>query len=253
MDTARPIDALIARMEGLLGQLQASPDTQGSAFFLATYLRTTKAVAADIVAGRFEDAAWTEAWDIAFASLYLDAVEQWTTSGHAPEPWRVAFGSGQQPERLPPLRHVLLGMNAHINYDLPQALLAVVTDEEFDDPTLIASRRLDHEHIDDILASRVAAEDAELRKVERPGDRTMLDRALTPFNRRATRRFLKEARQKVWRNALQLSQARRRGALDERLGELERLSAQRVADLRAPGQVVLRLARDGFGVELRAR
>jgi hypothetical protein len=250
MGATRKIDGLIARMEELLRRLEASPDTLGGAFFLATYLSTTKAVADDLAAGAFVDTAWTEAWDIAFANLYLDAVEQWTSSGTAPEPWRVAFAAAQEGERLPPLRHVLLGMNAHINYDLPQALLAVITDEEFDDPELVARRRADHEHIDEILASRVKREDLELKRIERPGDRTLLDRALAPFNRRATRQFLKESRQKVWRNAQLLSKARRAGGLDDRLGELERLSARRVADLRAPGQVVMRLARDGFGVEL---
>ena len=250
MEPTRRIDGLIARMHGLLDQLQGSPDTGENSVFLSTYLRTTKAVAADLDAGRFLDPAWTEEWDIAFADLYLDALEQWTHQEAAPEPWRIAFSSGRGTERLPPLRHLLVGMNAHINYDLPQALLAVITDEEFDTPALIARRRADHEHIDEILAARVKAEDRELRAFEQPGDRTLLDRALTPFNRRATRRFLKEARSKVWHNAVLLSQARRVGALDERLRELEALSAQRVADLRAPGQVVLRLARNGFGVRL---
>ncbi len=250
MDATRRIDALITRMHALLQQLQDSPDTRENAIFLATYLRTTKAVAADLEAGLFLDQAWTEAWDIAFANLYLDALEQWTSAGTAPEPWRVALSSGRGQQRLPPLRHLLLGMNAHINYDLPQALLAVITDEEFDTPALIARRRADHEHIDEILAARVKAEDRELQAFEQPGDRTLLDRALTPFNQQATRRFLKESRSKVWQNAMLLSQARRAGALDERLRELEGLSARRVADLRAPGQVVLRLARHGFGVRL---
>jgi hypothetical protein len=55
-------------------------------------------------------------------------------------------------------------MNAHIN-DLPQALLAVITDEEFDDPALLTRRRSDHQAIDRVLASRVAAEDDELAAV----------------------------------------------------------------------------------------
>jgi hypothetical protein len=143
-------------------------------------------------------------------------------------------------------------MNAHVNYDLPQALIQVITDQEFDDPVLVARRARDHERIDGILAGRVAAEDAELKKVERPGDRTLLDHLLTPFNRAGSKRFLKEARGKVWRNARTLSLARRR-SLDElgaRLRELEELSAERVADLRRPGQVILRLSKDGFGVLL---
>jgi hypothetical protein len=170
-----------------------------------------------------------------------------------PGPWRVAFEAANAAPRVPPIRHLLLGMNAHINYDLPQALIQVITDQEFDDPALVARRSRDREHIDAILSSRVAAEDGELKKVEQPGDRTLLDHALTPFNRAGSRRFLKEARGKVWRNAQALSLARRRSLaeLSERLRELEELSAARVADLRRPGQVLLRLTRDGFGVLLR--
>ncbi len=99
----------------------------------------------------------------------------------------------------------------------------------------------------------MAAEDGELKKVEQPGDRTLLDHVLTPFNRAGSKRFLKEARGKVWRNAQALSLARRRSLaeLGERLRELEGRSAARVADLRRPGQVLLRLTRDGFGVLLR--
>jgi hypothetical protein len=128
----------------------------------------------------------------------------------------------------------------------------VIGDDEFDDPAVIARRSADHEHIDEILASRVAAEDRALRAEELPGERTLLDHVLTPCNRAASRRFLREARAKVWRNARSLNAARRSGPerLAERVDELGALSRDRVADLRRPGQVVLRLARDGFGVVL---
>jgi hypothetical protein len=240
---------LITRMDELLAPLEAAADNRR--FFLATYRRTTVAVAAEIDGGGFEDSAWVERWDVAFADLYLVALEQWNASNASSKPWTVAFEAARD-SRLPPLRHVLLGMNAHINYDLAQALLATITDEEFDDPTLLAARARDHTHIDGILAERVAAEDTELRKVERPGDRTLLDRALTPFNHIATQRFLRESRRMVWSNAQLLAVARRRGkdAYAERLGQLEELAAAKVADLRAPGQVIIRLARRGFGVEL---
>ena len=42
-------------------------------------------------------------------------------------------------------------------YDLPQALLMVIPDEEFADPLLLARRRRDHERIDDVLARQVRA------------------------------------------------------------------------------------------------
>ena len=66
------------------------------------------------------------------------------------------------------------------------------------------------------------------------------------------RRFLLESRAKVWANARLLDAARRAGpqAYADRLADLERLAAARVADLMAPGQVVLTLAVKGFGVRL---
>jgi hypothetical protein len=147
------------------------------------------------------------------------------------------------------LRHVLLGMNAHINYDLPQALIAVISPTEFDDPRVRQRRAADHRRIDDVLAGRVRAEDAELTALSRP---SLVDRLLAPVNRAATKRFLTEARTKVWHNSMVLDRARRTGP--ERyqtvLAELEALSAARLVDLIAPGQVILKLVRKGFGVVL---
>jgi hypothetical protein len=245
-----PIDRLLSRMDGLLAPMEAGGDERRH--FLAVYRRTTIAVRGEIERGGFLDDAWTEAWDIEFADLYLDALDAWNDRGNAPGPWQIAFEAAGASPRVPPIRHLLLGMNAHINYDLPQAMIAVITDEEFDDPAVVSRRAADHEHIDAILASRVPLEDRELRAVEQPGDRTLLDHLLTPFNRASSKRFLKEARAKVWRNARALSVARRRGdeVLAARIEALGVLSAERVADLRRPGQVILRLSRNGFGVLL---
>jgi hypothetical protein len=176
MERSAGIGALVHRMEGLLEPLEARGDP--ARFFLATYLRTTRAVAEELERGGFRDPAWVERWDVAFADLYLDAVEDAEAGRRPPEPWAVAFAAGAGADGLPPLRHVLLGMNAHINYDLAQSLLAVIPSRDFDDPELLADRHAD------------------------------------------------------------------------RLADLERLAAARVASLMAPGQVVLKLAVNGFGVRL---
>jgi hypothetical protein len=239
------IEELIGRMAGMLEQLQAAGDQRQ--YFHATYQRTTIAVAEELKRGGFADGDWVERWDVVFADLYLDALAA-ALAGRTPaRPWDIAFSA---PAGLPALRHVLLGMNAHINYDLPQALVAVITDEQFDDPVLLARREADHRAIDNVLASRVAAEDDELVKTSGPGSLT--DRLLRPFNRLGTQRFLREAREKVWANAIALSRARRQGpdVYATVLAELEELSAAKVAALEAPGPVLLKLAASGFGVRL---
>jgi hypothetical protein len=241
------IEELIGRMAALLDSLQATGDPRR--YFLATYQRTTIAVAGELKRGGFADPEWVERWDVAFADFYLDALQS-AVAGHEPSrPWAIAFGA---PADLPALRHVLLGMNAHINYDLPQALVAVITDEQFDDRGLLTRRQADHRAIDTVLAGRVAVEDDELTAISGPG--TLLDRLLRPFNRLGTQRFLREAREKVWGNAIALSRARRQGpdAYATVLAQLEELSAAKVAALMAPGQVLLKLAATGFGVRLPA-
>ena len=240
------IGRLVDRMDGLLREM----DTEDSPLrvFLATYTRTTRAVGTALQDARFEDPAWVEEWDVVFADLYLDALEAYRRDpSSAPRPWRIAFGADP---RLAPETRLLLGMNAHINYDLPQALIAVLPPEDIQNSRVMDRRRRDHERIDDILASRVAAEDTELAKAG--GGRRVLDRVLAPLNHVATKRFLKEARLKVWHNTLALHEARLRGeqAYAERLHELDVLSSARVNDLLRPGPVIVRLGLAGFGVTL---
>ena len=239
------IDELIGRMAALLEPLQATGDPRR--YFHATYQRTTIAVAEELKRGGFVDPEWVERWDVAFADLYLDALQAALTGGEPTRPWAIAFGAAAD---LPALRHVLLGMNAHINYDLPQALVAVITDEEFDDPAVMARRQADHRAIDQVLAARVGAEDDELTSISGPG--SLLDRLLRPFNRLGTQRFLREAREKVWANAIAVSRARRQGPLacQTVLARLEELSAAKVTALQEPGPVLLKLAATGFGVRL---
>jgi uncharacterized protein DUF5995 len=233
-----------ARLRQRLADLP--PNARHRAAFLGAYLRTTEAVGKAAHDGLFSDADWVRRWDVAFAELYFaahDADLAGNPAGVA-RPWRLAFSA---PPELPALRQVLLGINAHVNYDLPQAMLAVISPADFADSGLLERRRQDHERIDAVLASRVKAEDAELED-----HRRLLDRALTPLNRLSSRRFLREARQKVWHNVAELHAARLLGAdaYRARLAELEVLSAARIADLLAPGQVLLRLAVAGFGVRL---
>ena len=242
------IDGVIERMTTLAEELRRDGD--GRLAFHNTYLRTTEAVAQALRDGLFADPEWVDRWDVAFALLYLDALDADRRGEAVPEPWAVAFGAAAAQPDLPAVRHVLLGMNAHINYDLPQALLAVISDAEFGDPELRARREADHRRIDDILSARVGAEDDELQQLD-PAT-TWQDRVLQPLNRVATRRFLRESREKVWANALELSKARAAGpdSYASRLAELEKLSGARVADLERPGPVLLRLAARGFGVRL---
>ena len=105
-------------------------------------------------------------------------VRAWKQEIPRPKCWQASWDVAKDGNLLI-VQQLLLGINAHVNYDLPQALLAVISDDDFADASLMARRRRDHERIDGVLAGRVAAEDAELAV----HGRTLTDRVLQPLNR----------------------------------------------------------------------
>lgn len=237
---------LVASMMALADRVGDDPRRH----FHGVYLRTTEAIATAVRAGRFEDNTWVARWDVAFGGLYVDALRADLAGRPVSGPWRVAFAcAAAGGSDLPALRHVLLGMNAHINYDLPQALLAVVPPADVDDAATLALRERDHRRIDAVLAARIAAEGVAVTADVTPA---RVDRALAGAYRLGTRRFLVESRRRVWSNALVLDRARRRGgsAYADRLAVLEQLVTDRVGPLTRPGRVLIRLAAGGFGVTL---
>ena len=203
------IDALIGRMEALLGPLEAAGDPRR--YFHATYLRTTRAVRDALTAGLFSDPDWVERWDVAFASRYLDALRADSAGEAVPGPWAVAFRTARQQPSAPALRHVLLGMNAHINYDLPQALLTVISGAEFAD--LGAARPPPGRP----PAHRRGAQPAGRRRGCRTGRGGAAIRGghrahpAQPGRQRSG--FLREARAKVWDNTVGIERRLGRWAL----------------------------------------
>ena len=111
--------------------------------------------------------------------------------------------------RSPAPTHVLLGMNAHINYDMPQALIAVITYEEFGDPAVVALRAADHRGLGRVLADRVAAEDDGLTGTS--GSGSVRSRLLKLINKRGSERVLRDPHEKVWANALAFEPGPRAG------------------------------------------
>ena len=242
------------RIAGVAQELQHRLDTLPGGMdqrqaFLALYLRTTQAIGREVAAGTFEDPVWVAYWDEVFAGLFLTAHDADLAGEPVVRPWQLAFEAAPG---YSDLVHILLALNAHINYDLPQAMVAVISPGDFCDSAVLERRRGDHERIDTVIGARVAAEDPEAR-AGRPV--RWRHRLLAPLNRWSSRRFLRRSRRDVWLNVADLHRAREQGsqAYAERLAELESLSAAKITDLLRPGPLLLRLALRGFGVRLSER
>ena len=97
-------------------------DGDGLKWFNRLYLEVTQAVADRVGAGGFEDPAWMAQLDIQFAGLYFDALRAALSGGNAAGCWRALFDRRQQ-TAVARIQFALAGVNAHINHDLPLAIL----------------------------------------------------------------------------------------------------------------------------------
>ena len=91
-------------MDALQAELEARGDARKH--FVATYRRTTLAVAEEMTGGLFRDPGWVERWDVAFADLYLGPLADDLAGLPVPGPWGGWPSGSRAPSRTPhALRH----------------------------------------------------------------------------------------------------------------------------------------------------
>jgi hypothetical protein len=101
-------------------------DGDGLKWFNWLYLQVTAAVEARISSGGFGDPAWLSALDVQFAALYFSALGAYLSGASCPGCWQTLFVCRER-SRIARIQFALAGINAHINHDLPQALVATDT------------------------------------------------------------------------------------------------------------------------------
>jgi hypothetical protein len=102
-------------------------DCSHDAIFARSYLRMTQTYGwSRDIDGFYEDVPFANHQDAVFARYYTDAYHAYHGGDRAsvPEAWRIAFDASRD-EKVTGTGSLLLGMNAHINRDLPFVLAAV--------------------------------------------------------------------------------------------------------------------------------
>jgi hypothetical protein len=114
------IPEVIARLQAIE---TAAPRKDGVACFARLYRQVTEGVDAEVMGRGFEDGRFLERLDVCFAGLFFAALDAWERDpASAPSAWVPLFE--QRARRgVTPLQFALAGMNAHINRDLPVALV----------------------------------------------------------------------------------------------------------------------------------
>ena len=120
----------IADVVQLLESIQSiCADGDGLKWFNGLYLDVTRAVQARVDAAGFGDPEWFAVLDVRFAGFYFAAVQGALTAevvpgSGAPGCWQALFNVRNQAP-IARIQFALAGMNAHINHDLPQAVVDV--------------------------------------------------------------------------------------------------------------------------------
>jgi hypothetical protein len=118
----KTIAEVIERMRALE---QSLPAGDGVAWFTRLYRAVTENVQAAIRPGAYRNPAFLERLDVVFANLFLTALEQ------TPRAWAPLVACRAKPG-IAPIQFALCGMNAHINRDLPVALVQTATEFRLD-------------------------------------------------------------------------------------------------------------------------
>ena len=166
------------------------------AVFSRSYVRMTQTYGwSRAIPGYYEDVPFANHQDAVFAKYFTDAYYAYQSGDLAsvPQAWRIAFDASRD-KRVSGSGSLLLGMNAHINRDLPFVLAAV---------GLVApdgsSRKPDYDAVEKWLYTATEPLVAELGARFDP----KLDDSNDPFglSELTLFQFISAARENAWRNA----------------------------------------------------
>lgn len=180
----------LAQLESLL---LAQSDRR--AVFLTIYTEMTAATIREIDAGSFIHPAWMERYLIQFAEYYRRAFRDYERGAmsEVPDPWIVAFGTALRGDALV-MQDALLGINAHINYDLALTLSDIGLDPDRPD------KYADHTRVNEILHRLVSVQQELLSRRYAPG-LSRVGEQFGTLDDMAASLGLRTAREQAWRVA----------------------------------------------------
>jgi hypothetical protein len=156
MRTVEKDPAIIARMQALVGSWQERGDQR--AVFLSCYQMMTQNMLTAIERGEFRDSLWIGRLLHDFADYYFKALEQYDRNPTStPRVWYIAHDAARDSKSMA-LQNLLLGVNAHINYDLVLTLDDLLHSEwQRLSPEKQADRYWDYCYVNDIIGKTIDA------------------------------------------------------------------------------------------------
>jgi hypothetical protein len=168
--------------------------------FLNCYRMMTANMLEAVDANQFHDSEWVKKLLHRFAEYYFNALEQYERNEEAPAVWKQVHDSSCK-SNLHLLQCLILGVNAHINYDLVLTLDEMLRHEWQNLSDEQKKKRFeDHCTVNDIIGSTI---DAVQDEILAPADPFMrfIDKAMGRMDEYLLSIMITKWRHQVWKNA----------------------------------------------------
>ncbi|MCB0705270.1 MAG: hypothetical protein KDC34_08175 [Saprospiraceae bacterium] len=188
---------MLQRMDHYIEEWQGADDHRQ--IFLACYRMMTERMMAAIEAGSFMDREWVLKLLNHFGDYYFNALECYDCGRTTPLVWQQVHQITRE-EKLHRLQYLILGVNAHINYDLVFTLYDMLEPEWASLSDVDRKIRYeDHCMVNEIIANTI---DKVQDEILEPSDRIMalIDRLFGRLDEYLLSRLIRKWRREVWEN-----------------------------------------------------
>jgi hypothetical protein len=195
----RTLDDVVDGLADLEARFRQVNDRR--AVFLTLYGVVSAEIRARVARREFADNEWVRRYAVAFADLYRVALERYEAGDLAavPKAWRLTFDAARGGGGLV-VQDMLLGVNAHVNADLPHALTTVSIGPDR------AARYRDHSAVNAVLGAVTERATQRLAALYAPG-LTGMDEGAGSIDEIISAFSLEVARESAWESAVALANA----------------------------------------------
>jgi Family of unknown function (DUF5995) len=192
----------------------------------------------------FWEPQWTSRLSGLFCERYLETLA-WSLGGGIQDAgaWEVTYGAARQ-RGVFPLQHVLLGLSAHINYDLAVGIHRNIVERGRVDGATLRRYKHDHDAVNDLLRASIPEAFDHLIQRHRCLASAILYRRTYAIAEWATMRILCAWRARVWEDAMAMLSAPNPEAEAAIVRRLDRVSSRYARLLAIPGAHPLGAALD---------
>ena len=194
-------DDVIIKMNQYIDAWKASGDSRH--VFLSCYHMMSQNMLKALENGEFSDAKWVNKLLNRFADYYFESLVCFDCGEQTPAVWQHTHGCCKN-DQMGELQLLVLGVNAHINYDLVLALYDMLSPEwEKLGPEKRRERYQDHSYVNEVIGQTIDRVQDELLEPSNPS-LDWIDKLLGRVDEYLISKLISSWREEVWENSQRL-------------------------------------------------